>query len=128
MEPLGAQELDVLKYVAERAPLSVRAVAEGYGEERGLARTTVQTVMERLRKKGYLIRKRRAGVFRYTPRTPHSEVLQSLVRQFVETTLNGSVSPFVAYLAHSRALSADELAALQRLVRDLEEEAREETP
>jgi predicted transcriptional regulator len=116
---LGEQELEVLRFIADRAPASAREVAEQFGEAKGLARTTVLTVMERLRKKGYLTRKRRQGVFHYSPRVPQSDVLQSLVRQFVEKTLAGSVSPIVAYLVKSRQLSEDELRELQRLVDEL---------
>src|SRR5579864_4182821 len=122
---LGEQELEVLSYVAEHAPLTARDVAEGFGEERGLARTTILTVMERLRQKGYLTRKRRAGVFQYGPKVPQAELLQGLVRQFVEKTLGGSVSPVVAYLSNTRQVSRQDLEELQRLVDDLKEQPEE---
>jgi predicted transcriptional regulator len=122
---LGEQELEVLRFVAERAPVSARDVAEQFAETRGLARTTILTVIERLRKKGYLTRKRRAGVFQYSPRVPQSEVLQGLVRHFVEKTLAGSVSPIVAYLVKTRQLSEAEVQELQRLVEELRVETEE---
>jgi predicted transcriptional regulator len=121
--PLGEQELEVWRYVAEHAPVSVRDVAARFAEERGLARTTVLTMMERLRQKGYLTRRRREGVYHYSPRTPAAEVLQGLVRQFVEKTLAGSLSPLVAYLGQARKLSDEELADLQRLVEELKANA-----
>src|SRR5437763_10767081 len=96
--PLGAQELEVLRFVAEHGPASVGEVAEQFGAPRGLARTTVLTMMERLRKKGYLVRKKEARAFRYAPRQAQADVLRGLVRDFVEKTLAGSLTPFVAYL------------------------------
>src|SRR5947209_5078754 len=102
---LGDRELDVLRYVSEHAPLSAREVAEQFGVPEGLARTTIVTLMERLRKKGYLTRRRKEGVYRYSPRQPHGEVLQDLVRQFLEKTLGGSVSPVFGYLTRARPLS-----------------------
>jgi predicted transcriptional regulator len=117
--PLGDGELEVLRFVTERAPIPAREVAERFGEERGLARTTVLTVIERLRRKGYLMRRRRQGVYVYSPRVAQAEVLQGLVRQFVEKTLGGSLSPVVAYLARTRGLSDAELAELQALVKEL---------
>jgi predicted transcriptional regulator len=122
--PLGEQELEVWRYIAEHAPIAAREVAARFAEERGLARTTVLTVIERLRKKGYLTR-RREGVFHYLPRVPPAEVVQGLVRQFVEKTLAGSVSPLVAYLGRARKLSDQELAELQRLVDELKAEREE---
>lgn len=111
---LGERELDVLRFVAERAPISAREVADQFGEETGLARTTVVTLMERLRKKGYLERRRKDGVYRYAPRVPQAEVLQGLVRDFIERTLGGSVSPFFAYLTRARNLSDPEIAELEQ--------------
>jgi len=111
--PPAERELDVLRYVSERAPISAREVAEQFGEANGLARTTVVTLMERLRKKGYLARRRQEGVYRYSPRVPQAEVLEELVRQFFERTLGGSVSPVVAYLTRTRDLSDEEAAQLE---------------
>src|SRR4029450_11271739 len=71
---LGEQEMDLLQYVAENAPGAVRQAAEGFGQPRGLARTTVLTVMERLRRKGYLTRARRRGVYHYSPKMAQGEV------------------------------------------------------
>jgi predicted transcriptional regulator len=65
---LGEQELEVWRFIADHAPVTGRAVVEQFGRERGLARTTVLTVIERLRQKGYLTRRHREGVFHYSPR------------------------------------------------------------
>jgi predicted transcriptional regulator len=117
---LGAQELEVLRYIAEHAPVSVGEVAQEYGAARGLARTTILTMMERLRKKGYLTRSKQERPARYAPRVAQSDLLRGLVREFVERTLAGSVSPFVAYLAEAKGLSDEEVAELRRLVEALE--------
>src|SRR5438309_1554535 len=61
--PPAERELEILGYVADHAPVSTREVAERFGEPNGLARTTVATLMERLRKKGYLTRRRKEGVY-----------------------------------------------------------------
>jgi predicted transcriptional regulator len=123
--PLGDQELEVLNFISEHAPITARDVAERFGEERGLARTTILTVMERLRKKGYVVRKRRDGVFQYSPRVPQSEVIQGVVGQFIERTLGGSVSPLLAYLSKTRQVSREELAELESLVDELRSERSE---
>jgi predicted transcriptional regulator len=82
--------------------------------------------MEKLREKGYLIRKKRKGAFQYSPRLAKSDLMANVVERFVEESLRGSISPFIAYLAKSGKLSELEVARLKTLVRDLESRDREE--
>ena len=119
---LGDQELTVLRYVTDHAPITVRAVAAEFGAPQGLARTTILTMMERLRKKGFLHRRKDGSAFEYTPAVPKTELMQNLVQEFVEKTLGGSLSPFVAYLAEAKDLSEHELSDLRRLVETLKPE------
>ena len=46
--------------------------------------------------------------------------MASVVHRFIEESLKGSVSPFIAYLADSRSLSNEELARLKVLVPGLD--------
>ena len=125
---LGEHELEVLRYIAAHSPITAREVVEALGPERNLARTTLLTVIERLRKKGYLSRRRKENVFVYSTRVPQAELLQDLVRQFVEKTLGGAVSPVMAYLASVRKLPQEEVDELQRLVEDLKVEETAAAP
>lgn len=118
---LGSTEIEVLRYLGDHHPLSVGDVAAHFAETSGQARTTILTMMERLRKKGYLTRKQAGGVYQYSPKVPKRVLLRELVRKFVDTTLAGSVSPFVAYLSESGPVSDQDLDQLKQLVRDLEE-------
>ena len=119
-EPLGHLELDVLQYVGDHHPITAREVARHFGETSGQARTTLLTVMERLREKGYLTRRKVNGVQHYRPTIAKAELLRRLVGDFVEDVLGGSVSPFVAYLMQSSRLSPDEVRRLEQLLARLE--------
>jgi predicted transcriptional regulator len=123
---IGDQELALLTYLAERGGATVGEVAEGFGTPRGLARSTVLTMMERLRQKKHLVRKRDHGVYRYVSPATRGDVLRDVVGSFVERTLGGSVSPFVAYLTESADVTDDDLAELETLVRTLQK--RKKTP
>ena len=122
---IGDQELALLHYLAEHEPASVGEVAAGFGEARGLARSTVLTMMERLRGKGYLKRGQASGVYRYSTATGPAEAMRSAVGSFVEKTLSGSVSPFVAYLSERAQVSDAELAELESLVAQLQSQRKE---
>ncbi|WP_224368943.1 BlaI/MecI/CopY family transcriptional regulator [Hyalangium versicolor] len=120
MKTVGDQELVVLRFVAEHGPVTVGEVAERYGEAHGLARSTILTVMERLRKKGHLDRKKVEGVFQYSSPVPASELLRDVVGDFVQRSLAGSLSPFVTYLSEAEDVSEEELQQLQDVVARLQ--------
>ena len=129
MKSIGDQELALLRYVAGEGAVSVGQVVEGFGTPRGLARSTVLTMMERLRQKGHLGREQADGVYRYSSPVPPGEVMRGAVRSFVEKTLSGSVSPFVAYLTETveaSDVSDSELAELEELVARLKHRRKED--
>ncbi|SEO68155.1 MULTISPECIES: BlaI/MecI/CopY family transcriptional regulator [unclassified Luteibacter] len=117
---IGDQELALLQYIEDAPKSSVAEVVAGYGESRGLARSTVLTMMERLRAKGYLTRRRIDGSFRYSAINGTGEVMTGAVARFVQNTLQGSVSPFVAWMSERGQVSDSELAELEALVDTLQ--------
>jgi predicted transcriptional regulator len=122
---IGDQELALLQHVGERGDASVGEVAADFGEPRGLARSTVLTMMERLRGKAYLRREQVDGVYRYATTAEQAEVVRSAVGSFVEKTLQGSVSPFVAWMSQRAEVSDGELAELEALVAKLQSQRKE---
>ena len=117
---IGQAELRVLKYVTDHHPISVGDAARHFSRTTGEARTTVLTVMERLRRKGYLTRKKVDNVWCYWPKLAAAELMKQLVGEFVQGTLHDSLSPFMAYLVQDAQLSDEEIAELKRVVRLLE--------
>ena len=101
--------------------MSVREVAEGFGAEHGYARTTILTVMERLRTKNYVTREKLDGIFLYSSALSQGELMRGVIQKFVSKALGGSVSPLVAYLAEEQELSDVEIAELRKLVDGLDE-------
>ena len=120
VKSIGDQELALLRYVGDQQQATVAQAVEGFGVPRGLARSTVLTMMERLRKKGHLTRRLVDGVYHYAPRIGHGATVRQAVRNFVDRTLDGSIAPFVAYLAERERLSDEELAELEALLARLQ--------
>ena len=122
---IGDQELALLQYIDGQGDASVGEVAAAFGEARGLARSTVLTMMERLRAKAYLKRKQVEGVYRYSTTARQDDVVRNAVGSFVEKTLQGSVSPFVAWMSQRTEVSDGELAELEALVATLQSKRKE---
>lgn len=123
---LTARELEVLRWIAEHQPATVREVADSFGSREGLARTTILTVMERLRAQGFLQRQSagdEGGGYRYRTTRSARALQEEAVHRFVTDMLEGSAAPFVAYLAkRRRKLSDAEVRALRELVDELPDE------
>ena len=125
---VGDRELALLRWIAERGGATVGEAAERFGRDEGLARSTVLTMMERLRAKGLLARRRVEKIYSYSSPASPREVMRDVVGGFVERTLGGSLSPFTAYLADSEEVSDAELAELEALVAHLRDRRDGEPP
>jgi predicted transcriptional regulator len=125
-ESIGDRELALVRHIADRGSVSVAEAVEEFGADHGLARSTVLTMMERLRRKGYLSRRMAEGVFRYRACASSADLLKDAVQRFVERSLDGSVSPFLAYLSEAPELSDQERQELERIVARLDAAQRKD--
>lgn len=116
--------MDVLRYVLDHQPVTLREIADAMAEKRQLAKTTTQTLLERLRKKGAVLREAVGGLNRYRSALGREELYQSVVEDFVAGALGGSLSPLVAYITEKADLTEAELADLQQLLEKLEGEGK----
>lgn len=120
---LGEQESALLAWIAANAPAGAAQIVAGWGASNGLARTTVTTMLERLRAKGYLRREKVGAAFQWSPQGEHQTQLRGVVGRFVERTLGGSLDPFVAYLSDAD-LSEEQKTQLRALVERLDNESQ----
>jgi predicted transcriptional regulator len=85
--------------------------------------TTVQQMMERLRKKGALVREPSLRGLIYRATVTSEELMGGAVRDFVDRSLEGSLAPFAMYLAErGHTLPDHEIAELRRIIDRLSEE------
>ena len=117
---LGRAESEVLRYIGDRHPITVRDVAAHFAETKGQTKTTLLNVMERLREKGFLTRESVTGIFHYSPAQPKARMMRDLVRDFVDDMLGGSLEPFAAYLTDHPNVSESELERLKAVIAELE--------
>ncbi|MGV3618815.1 MAG: BlaI/MecI/CopY family transcriptional regulator [Fimbriimonas sp.] len=118
----GVEELKLLRLIAERGPTTVREASDLYGVSAGVRLTTVGQMMERLRKKGALVREAAAGGFVYRSTADTDQLMGGVVRDFVDRSLGGSLSPFALYLAEKgKEIPENELAELRSIIERLSE-------
>jgi predicted transcriptional regulator len=71
-----------------------------------------------LERKGHLRRRSEGRSYLYEPARPRQRVLRAMVREFVDRVFDGSARPLLVQLLEERRLSARDLQALKKKVRE----------
>lgn len=114
---LPADELEyaVLSELWSLGTASVRELHERLGAPQGLVYTTIAKVVDRLREKGLLQRKRIGGAFLYRPRAAREQVERARAHSTVARLLGAT--PRAAVAALVEAVDAVDPALLDELER-----------
>ena len=106
-----------MKVVWKLGTATVRQVYETLLERRRIAYTTVMTMMNILESKGYLNKEQADRAYVYQPSQPQSQVIRSMVREFVDRVFNGSAEPLVAHLVADRHLTEKDLDEIRKAIK-----------
>jgi predicted transcriptional regulator len=112
-------ELEIMTVLWDTGPAGVQAVQSRL-QERELAYTTVQTMLNILHRKGKVKRtlKDRAYVYRAVLSRPR--VIRQAVSQVIERFFGGSADRLVLNLVKTRQLTPDSLARIQKELKEEE--------
>ena len=105
-----------MKVIWERGQVTVRDVYEALLERRKIAYTTVMTMMKILEQKGHLRRKTAEKAYLYEPAKPKQQVIQSMVREFLDRVFNGSAEPLLLHLVEDKRLTKKDLEEIARMI------------
>ncbi|GAB2873554.1 BlaI/MecI/CopY family transcriptional regulator [Streptomyces mayteni] len=111
MRALGELEAEVMSVVWRGAgPLTVQNLTDSLNERRPLAYTTVMTIVDRLRAKGWLTREKAGRAYRYSAARSADDYTAALLAQALDTTADrtGALVRFAGNLdpAEAAALRA----------------------
>lgn len=110
MRRLGQLEAVVMERVwAENRPVLVREVLEDLQQDRPLAYTTVMTVMDNLRKKGFLSRERQGRAYAYRATRSREEHTAEMMEEVLATAGDRAAT----LLHFVETISVDEMAELK---------------
>jgi predicted transcriptional regulator len=116
MRMLGELEAQVMRRIWDRdGPVTVRDITDDLRRDRPIAYTTVMTVMDNLRKKGWLRRTDHGRAYRYESTVTGDEYSAGVMRQ----GLAASSDPAAALMRFVGELSAEEASALEEVYRRL---------
>lgn len=105
---LGELESKVMKVVWDQCSCSAQDVLVALEPDRRYAYTTIQTILNRLRQKGLLTRKRQGRFSLYKPTISQEEFTERITRDILAGLLKDEerpiVSTFVDLLSHDKEL------------------------
>ena len=118
---ITAAESFIMEALWRRGPLTADDLIDDPGKPQGWGGATVKTLINRLLKKGALKSERMEGRVRYVVQVPRADYVQSESQGLLDRLFEGQLSPLVAHYAKHKALSADDIARLKRLIEELDD-------
>ena len=112
---ISESEWRVMKIIWSSSPRTLSEILDGLGES-GWSKTTIQTYLARLVKKGALFTKRQGKGYLYYPAVSERECQLAESRDFLRRVYDGSLSRMVMGFVKSGDLSQAELEALKHLI------------
>ncbi len=91
-------ELDIMKAIWEKPPITVKHVQAAIRPKRKLAYTTVMTIMHRMYHKGYLSRRLNARTHLYEPAIAYTDVRDAEIDRVVANFFSGSRDNLLDFL------------------------------
>lgn len=113
---LSAAETEILRIIWQLGQGTVQQALDSLPEDRQITYATVQTLLRRLEKKGYVthVAQGKAHVFR--PAVRREEVVRRTVGDFVDRLFGGDPMPLLLHLAGRADLSAEDIKRLRRIL------------
>jgi BlaI family penicillinase repressor len=122
VEPDDAQvalsdlQMDVMRTLWREGERSVGEVTEALRGRRGLAHTTVSTLLTRLQRRGLVSSRRDGRQLIYKAEVDERQVRRSMVSGLLGSLFGGDAQALVAHLVREDEISAEDLAAVRRLL------------
>lgn len=110
---LSDLQLAVMRALWRRVEATTAEVVADLAAERGLAHTTVATLLTRLEKRGAVTQRRDGRSFVYCARLSETEVQRSMVAGLVATLFAGNSAALVAHLVREDEVTPGDLAAIR---------------
>lgn len=118
-ERITDAEHAVMEVLWERERQTATEVCEAIGQQRDWSLATVKTLLARLVQKGALDAVPDGRRYLYTPKIAREAYVGGESRRLVDRLFGGSAASLVAHLAETEALTGDDLAEIEVLLKEL---------
>lgn len=119
---LGDLQYAIMRILWTEREATVAQVHKALEEERGLAPTTIATMLQKMEKKGVVSYRREGRRFVYRPVVSEGEVRTSMVQELTRRLFDGDAAALVSHLLSENEIDAAELAELQESIAQRQDE------
>ena len=118
-------QLAILRVIWDRSEATVQDIWEALHAERGLAQTTVATMLSRLERRGVVTRRAQSRQYHYRAAVTEREVQHSMVGELTERLFDGDVTALVQHLLSGADVSPGDIAKIRDMIDRVEPNAPE---
>jgi len=118
-ERISDAEHAVMEALWQKSPLTAVEVCDSVCGARGWSMPTVKTLLSRLVAKGAVATEPDGRRFLYSPLLARDDYVGGESRRLVDRLFGGRAAPLFAHLAEAEALSDDDLAEIERLLKEM---------
>jgi BlaI family transcriptional regulator, penicillinase repressor len=118
-ERISDAEHVVMEVLWAEAPLTAQTVAQRLANSQEWTLPTVKTLLSRLVSKGALSTKADGRRFLYNPAIERTDYVAGESQRLVDRLFGGRLTPLVAHFAEQEALSPDDIAEIELLLKAL---------
>ncbi len=113
---LGDLQIAIMREIWRRGEASVTDVHAALEEERGLAPTTIATMLKKMEAKGVVTHRAEGRRFLYRPTVSEADVRRTMVGDLTDRLFRGEVTALVSHLLAEHEIDPEELRQLQDLL------------
>jgi predicted transcriptional regulator len=120
-ERISEAEYAVMEVLWQTSPASAADVSDALAKDRGWSLATVKTLLGRLVAKQAIAAAPDGRRYLYSPLIKRADYVGGESKRLVERLFGGRAAPLFAHLAEQEALTEDDLAEIEALLKELKQ-------
>ena len=120
-ERISDAEHAVMEVLWDESPLTAQEVAERVAPSRDWSANTVKTLLGRLLAKNVVAHEEAGRRYLYRPLVERGDYLEGESRRLIDRLFGGKLTPLVAHMAERDQLTAQDIAEIEALLKELKQ-------
>src|SRR5260221_12626717 len=117
-------QLAILRVIWDKGEATVQDIWEALHPDRGLAQTTIATMLSRLERRGVVTRRAQARQYHYRAAVTEPEVQHSMVGELTQRLFDGDVTALVQHPLSGEDMSPGDIAKIRDMIERVETESK----